>query len=63
MLKFHRAVKGVNKNETLEVVGREGKTVIARNSQGEERTFTSKQAKVFGVYTMQLQRIAAKANR
>ena len=50
VLKFHRAAKGVGKNETLEVVGREGKTVIARNSQGEERTFTSKQAKAFDVY-------------
>ena len=50
VLKFHRAVKGVNKNETLEVVGREGKTVIARNSQGEERTFAAKQAKAFDVY-------------
>ena len=50
VLKFHRAVKGVDKNETLEVVGREGKTVIARNSQGEERRFTAKQAKAFEVY-------------
>jgi ATP-dependent exoDNAse (exonuclease V) alpha subunit len=50
LLKFHRSVKGVGKNETLEVVGREGKAVIARNSQGEERTFTSKQAKAFDVY-------------
>lgn len=50
VLKFHRAVKGVNKNQSLEVVGREGKTLIARNSQGEERTFTSKQAKAFDVY-------------
>ena len=50
VLKFHRAVKGVNKNETLEVVGRKGKTVVARNSRGEERTFTSKQAKAFDVY-------------
>lgn len=50
VLKFHRAVKGVSKNETLEVVGREGRTVIARNCQGEERTFTAKQAKAFDVY-------------
>jgi ATP-dependent exoDNAse (exonuclease V) alpha subunit len=50
VLKFHRAVKGVNKNETLEVVGRKGKAVIARNSQGEERWFTAKQAKAFDVY-------------
>ena len=40
----------MRKNETLEVVGREGKTVIARNAQGEERKFTSKQAKAFEVY-------------
>jgi conjugative relaxase-like TrwC/TraI family protein len=50
VLKFHRSVKGVEKNETLEVVGREGKAVIARNSKGQERTFTSKQAKAFDVY-------------
>ncbi len=50
VLKFHWAVKGVSKNEILEVVGREGRMVIARNSQGEERTFTSKQAKAFDVY-------------
>jgi conjugative relaxase-like TrwC/TraI family protein len=50
VLKFHRAVKGVNKNEILDVVGREGKTVVARNSRGEERAFTSKQAKAFDVY-------------
>ena len=58
VLKFHRAVKGVNRNENLEVVGREGKTVIARNSQGEERTFTLKQAKAFDVYERSKMEIA-----
>lgn len=47
---FHRAVKGVAKNETLEVVRIEGKHVIARNTNGEERQFSAKQAKSFDVY-------------
>jgi ATP-dependent exoDNAse (exonuclease V) alpha subunit len=37
-LGFHRAVKGIAKNETLEVVRVEAKGVIARNDRGEERT-------------------------
>ena len=50
VLGFHRAVKGVEKNETLDVVRVERKYVIARNTHGEERQFTDKQAKSFEVY-------------
>jgi len=47
---FHRAVKGIAKNETLEVVRVEARGVVARNDRGEERTLTAKQAKSFDVY-------------
>jgi ATP-dependent exoDNAse (exonuclease V) alpha subunit len=50
VLKFHRAVKEVAKNESLEIVRAEQTAIVARNSQGEERTFTAKQAKAFDVY-------------
>src|SRR5580658_1059473 len=50
VLEFHRAVKGVAKHESLEVVGVENGTVVARNARGEEREFTAKQAKCFEVY-------------
>jgi conjugative relaxase-like TrwC/TraI family protein len=49
-LTFHRAVRGVAKNETLEVVRAEGKSIVARNGQGEERTVTARQVKSFDVY-------------
>jgi ATP-dependent exoDNAse (exonuclease V) alpha subunit len=50
VLEFHRAVKGVAKNEALEVFCVNGKQVFARNTLGEERVFTAKQAKSFDVY-------------
>ena len=50
VLGFHRAVKGVEKNETFDVVRVEGKHVIARNANGEERHFNAKQSKSFDVY-------------
>ncbi len=49
-LGFHRAVKGIAKNETLEVVRVADKGVVVRNAVGEERTLTTKQAKSFDVY-------------
>lgn len=48
-LTFHRAVKGVTKNETLEVVRTEPKGIVARNNRGDERTITAKQARAFDV--------------
>lgn len=50
VLEFHRAVKGVARHESLEVVGVENSKVVARNARGEEREFTAKQAKCFEVY-------------
>ena len=50
VLGFHRAVKSVEKNETLDVIRVKGKHVIARNMNGEERQFTAKQVKAFDVY-------------
>src|SRR5450755_3817089 len=53
LLEFHKAVKGVDKNETLEVVSA-GKTgIVARRASGETVTLTAKQAKAFGVFERQ----------
>ena len=58
VLEFHRAVKGVAKHEALEVVGVQNGRIIARNVGGEERQFTEKQAKHFGVYERRATEIA-----
>ena len=50
VVEFHRAVKGVARHESLEVVRVEDGKVVARNARGEEREFTAKQAKCFEVY-------------
>ncbi len=50
VLEFHRAVKGVARHESLEVVGVENGKVVARNARGEECQFTTKEAKSFEVY-------------
>ena len=50
VLGFNRAVKGIAKNETLEVVRIADKSVVVRNAVGEERALTGKQAKSFDVY-------------
>jgi len=50
VLEFHRAVKGVTRRESLEVIGVENGKVVARNARREEREFTGKQAKCFDVY-------------
>src|SRR5215472_360101 len=50
VLTFHRAVKTVAKNEVLEVVQVGDDRITARNEHGEERSFTAKQARAFGVY-------------
>jgi conjugative relaxase-like TrwC/TraI family protein len=58
-LTFHRAVKGIVKNESLEVVRSEGKTILARNSQGEEHSVAAKHAKAFEVYDRRTIEVAA----
>ena len=50
LLGFHRAVKGIAKNERVDVVRVEGSKLIVRNVGGAERTLTAKQAKSFEVY-------------
>ena len=50
ILEFHRAVKGVARHEALEVIGVERGNIVARNTHGEEREFTTKQGKCFEVY-------------
>jgi ATP-dependent exoDNAse (exonuclease V) alpha subunit len=50
VLGFHRAVKGIAKNETVEVVRVADNGVVIRNANGEERTLTTKQSKSFEVY-------------
>ena len=50
VFEFHRAVKGVARHESVEVIGVENGKVIARNARGEVREFTAKQAKAFEVY-------------
>jgi hypothetical protein len=50
ILEFHRAAKHAAKNETLEVVGIRADKIVACNARGEEREFTSKQAKCSDVY-------------
>jgi hypothetical protein len=50
VLGFHRAVKGIAKNETLVGVRVADNNVVVRNAVGEERTLTAKQAQSFDVY-------------
>jgi conjugative relaxase-like TrwC/TraI family protein len=59
VLEFHRAVKGVARHESLEVIGVENGKVVTRNARGEEREFIPKQAKCFDVYERRPIEIAA----
>ena len=47
---FHRAVKGIEKHEALEVIGREANSLTVRNQHGEEKALTAKQARLFSVH-------------
>ena len=49
VLVFHRAVKGIGKNEALEVARIDGNQIIARGLQGGQSAIISKQAKSFDV--------------
>ncbi len=49
-LGFHRAVNGIAKNETVEVVQVDDKRLIVRNTRGKKRTISAKQAKAFDVF-------------
>ena len=50
VVEFHRAVKGVARHESLEVIGVQNGTVVGRSARGEQRQFTATQAKYFDVY-------------
>ena len=58
-LGFHRSVKGIARNETVEVLRTEGNRIIVRNDRGENRTVTADQAKSFDVFERQDIDIAA----
>jgi conjugative relaxase-like TrwC/TraI family protein len=49
VLVFHRAVKGIEKHESTEVVHADSDRVVVRTAAGIERTLTGKQAKSFEV--------------
>ncbi len=50
VLTFHRSVKGVAKNESLEVISASRDGVRARRGNGEQITITGKQSKAYGVF-------------
>jgi ATP-dependent exoDNAse (exonuclease V) alpha subunit len=50
LLGFHRAVKGIAKNETVEVMQVENNSLTVRNEHGRTQTVTAKQAKNFDVF-------------
>jgi conjugative relaxase-like TrwC/TraI family protein len=49
VLVFHRAVKGISKNDALEVIRTDGNQIIARLPQGGLKAITPKEAKSFDV--------------
>ena len=53
LLGFHREVKGIAKNETVEVVRVDARAVVVRNERSEQRSITGKQAKSFDVLERQ----------
>ena len=59
ILEFHRAVKGVDKNEALEVVDANEKGIVVRNARGERHSVTRKQARCFDVLERQAIDVAA----
>jgi conjugative relaxase-like TrwC/TraI family protein len=50
ILEFHRAVKGISKHESAEVLRADTNGVVVRTAAGIERRLTSKQAKSFDVF-------------
>jgi conjugative relaxase-like TrwC/TraI family protein len=53
LLGFHKKVKGIEKNETVEVITVEDKRLRIRNARGENFILTGKQAKAFDVLEQQ----------
>jgi len=50
VLGFHRAVKGIDRNSTVEVVGADPRGIVVRHLDGRERRLTRKQARCFDVF-------------
>src|ERR1022692_996849 len=59
ILGFHRAIKGIVRNEVLEVIRVEGDRTIVRNESGREQTINSRHAKSFDVLEQQPIEVAA----
>lgn len=59
IVEFHRSVAGIAKYEALEVIGTQGKKIVARNSKGREIRLGAKQAKAFDVYERDTIEVAA----
>jgi ATP-dependent exoDNAse (exonuclease V) alpha subunit len=59
VLAFHKAVKGVAKNEALEVVSADQSAITARKVTGEILQITNRQAKAFGVFEKQNLEVSA----
>jgi ATP-dependent exoDNAse (exonuclease V) alpha subunit len=59
VLTFHKAVKDVAKNESLEVVSAGKDGVKAHKADGKEVTLTTKQAKAYGVFEREQMEVAA----
>jgi len=53
ILTFHRSVKGIQKNESVEVISVGKGRAIVQSERGETRFITSKQSKCFDVYERQ----------
>jgi len=58
LLGFHKEVKGIRKNETVEVIQVEGNSLKVRAARGEIRALTRKQAKAFDVLERRAIKIA-----
>jgi len=59
ILEFNKAVKGVGKNEALEVVSADQSGITARKENGESVRLTTKQTKAFGVFEKQELEVSA----
>jgi conjugative relaxase-like TrwC/TraI family protein len=60
VLAFHKAVKGVAKNESLEVVSADQSAITARKATGEILQITSRQVQAFGVFEKQDLEVSAR---
>jgi conjugative relaxase-like TrwC/TraI family protein len=50
LLNFHRSVKGIERNTTMEVIRAEDRGVVVRDSNGADRLLTRKQVRSFEVF-------------